>query len=148
MAFNIEFPDDFLSDLLDTDFSEIAEDALKEAAPIVESSMKNSLKRVISHDGESELQNSIKASKPKEARTDAWIVNVGPSGQSKTKTYKSKKGKNRKYPVSNALKAIWLEHGIPGQQAPKPFIQSAVNDAEEKVIKKIQEVYEKKVGAD
>lgn len=148
MAFNIEFPDDFLSDLLDTDFSEIAEEALAEAAPIVESSMKTSLRRVISHDGESELSNSIRASKPKEARTDAWIVNVGPSGQSKTKTYHDQKNKKRKYPVSNVLKAIWLEHGIPGQQAPKPFIQSAVNDAQEKVLKKIQDIYDKKVGAE
>lgn len=53
--FEMEFPDDFLSDLLESDFDEIAEAALKEAAPVLEKSMKQSCQRVIDHPGDSEL---------------------------------------------------------------------------------------------
>lgn len=146
MGFNIEFPDDFLSDLLDADFGDIAGEALEQASPIMEAAMQSSLRRSIKHDGESELVNSIHASKPKQTKTDAWILNVGPSGSSKNKMYHDSKTHKRTYPVSNALKAIWLEYGIPGQQAPRPFLQSAINDAESRVLAKIQEVYDKKVG--
>lgn len=144
--FDLEFPDDFLSELLESDFDEIAEEALKEAAPILEASMKQSCKRVIEHPGESEMVNSIKRSEPKKAKTDAWIVNVSPKGYSRTKTYLSQ-NKERKYPVSNALKAIWKEYGVAGRQPPRPFITSACNNAEAAVTAKLQEVYNRKVGA-
>lgn len=146
-AFDIEFPDDFLSELLETDFDEIAEDALKEAAPLLEKSLKASCKRVIEHDGDSELVESIAASKPKKTKTDAWIVNVGPRGYSKTRKYHAKKS-GRKYPVSNALKAIWKEYGIAGKQAPRPFITHATNEVRDTVMQKMQEVYERKVKSE
>ncbi len=76
--------------------------------------MKQSCRRVIEHSGESELVESIKSNKPKRTKTDAWIVNVGPRGYSKKKTYRSGKGKARKYRVSNALKLIWKEYGVAG----------------------------------
>lgn len=145
--FDIEFPDDFLSELLDTDFDEIAEKALEETAPLLERSMKISCKRVVAHEGDSELADSIKAAKPKKTKTDAWIVNVGPRGYSKTKWYKRKK-KGRKYKVSNALKAIWKEYGIAGQQAPTPFITNATNAVRDTVMDKMQEIYNQKVGAE
>lgn len=142
--FDIEFPDDFLSDLLDTDFEEIAKAALEETAPILEESMKQSCKRVIEHPGESELVDSIKSGKPKRTKTDAWIVNVSPKGYSKTKIYRNKK--NRKYPVSNALKMIWKEYGIAGQQPAKPFITKACNDVRETIMDRMQKIYDEKVG--
>lgn len=149
--FNVDFPDDIMSGLLDTEFSEIAEAALAEAGPILENTMKASAKATIMHEGDSEMVNSIKMSKPKATRTNAWITNVGPSGNSSTKKYTAvdSKGKrtHRKHPVSNALKAIWKEYGIPGRQPPRPFIQSAVNLAQSAVIRKMQEVYNRKVGA-
>ena len=77
-AFDIDFPVDFMSELLDTDFEEIAKAALEETAPILENSMKQSCRRVIEHPGESELVDSIKSGKPKRTKTDAWIVNVSP----------------------------------------------------------------------
>ncbi len=149
--FEIGFPDDFMSGLLDTEFSEIAEEALKEAAPILEKQMKASCKTVIGHGGDSELVDSIRANAPKPTKTDAWIVNVGPRGYSKSKHYygAGHKGKKsaRRYPVSNALKAIWKEYGVPGRQPPRPFIQSACNAARDRALKKMQEVYNRKVGA-
>lgn len=142
--FNVDFPDDFLSELLETEFDEIAEEALKEAAPILEASMKQSCRRVIEHEGDSELVESIKSSKPKKAKNSAWIVNVSPKGYSKTKVYSAGK-KKRKYPVANALKALWKEYGIAGKQPARPFITAACNDVQETIMSKMQEVYEKKV---
>lgn len=145
-AFDIDFPDDFLSELLDTDFDEIAEEALKETAPLLEKSLKKEARRAVMHEGESEMIDSIKPTKPKKAKTDAWIVNVGPRGYSDTKKYRGK-NKERKYKVSNALKAIWKEYGIPGQQAPSPFIQSAVNAVKSEIENGLQEAYNRKVRA-
>ncbi|MCI8823321.1 MAG: hypothetical protein HFI15_12610 [Lachnospiraceae bacterium] len=144
--FDVDFPEDFLSDLLDTEFDEIAEEALKEAAPLLESSMKQSCRRVIEHSGESELVESIKSNKPKRTKTDAWIVNVGPRGYSKKKTYRSGKGKARKYRVSNALKLIWKEYGVAGRQPARPFLTSACNAVRGAVMEKMQKVYERKTG--
>ena len=45
--FDVDFPDDFLSELLETDFDEIAEEALKEAVPILEKTMKAEVKKTI-----------------------------------------------------------------------------------------------------
>lgn len=149
--FDVDFPDDFLSELLETDFDEIAEEALKEAVPVLEKTMKAEVKKTIQHDGDSELVNSFKASKPKKTKTDAWIANVNPKGYSSTKVYTvNSKGlkKSRKYPVSNALKAIWKEYGIPGRQAAKPFITASVNASKMEIMRRMQEVYNRKVGAD
>ena len=145
--FEIDFSEDFLSELLDTDFGEIAEEALNEAAPVLEKSMQASCAKVIEHEGDSELVHSIKAGKPKRTKTHAYIVNVSPKGYSSVKLYRKKK-KGRKYPVSNALKAIWKEYGVPGRQPPRPFIAKACNDVRSDVMSKMQEVYNRKVGAD
>ena len=52
----------------------------------------------------------------------------------------------RKYPVTNYIKAEWKEYGIPGRQRARPFITKACNNARDRVISKIQEVYNQKVG--
>lgn len=145
--FDIDFPEDFMSDLLDTEFEEIAKEALTEAAPILEKTTKASVSTVIMHEGDSEMVASIKAGKPKRTKTDAWIINVGPTGNSKHHYYRKGSKKKRAYSVSNVLKAIWKEYGIPGRQAPRPFLEHAKNAAQNAVIKKIQEVYNRKVGA-
>lgn len=145
--FEVTFPEDFLGDLLDAEFDEIAETALKEAVPVLEKSMKQHCAEVIRHDGDSELLNSIKAGKPIKTKTDAWIVTAKPTGYSKTKVYhREGKKKDRIHPVSNALKAIWKEYGIPGQQAPQPFIQTATNAVQAAVVEKMQEVYNRMVS--
>lgn len=149
--FNIDFPDDLLSDLLDTDFDAIAEAALTDVAPLLEGSMKRCCKDAIQHEGDSELVDSITAGTPKKTKKgDAWILNVTPRGYSSSKRYTAvdSKGKktHRKYPVSNALKAIWKEYGIPGRQPPRPFIERACNSVRGKTIEKMQEAFNRKVG--
>ena len=146
-GFEVDFPDDFLSGLLDTEFGEIAEEALNEVAPMLEASMKKECSSVIEHDGDSEMVNSIKAGKPKRTKTDAYIVNVSPKGYSNMKTYKRGKTK-RTYQVSNALKMIWKEYGIPGRQPPRPFLDRACNNVRESAMSKMQEVYNRKVDAE
>lgn len=146
-GFDIDFPDDFLSELMATDFDEIAEEALKESAPMMVQYMKTSCRRVIDHEGDSELVESIRAAKPKRAKTDAWILNVGPSGKSEKKKYHHQES-GREYPVSNVLKAIWKEYGIAGQQPPRPFIRSAVNAVEDEVMDRMQAAYDRKAGVE
>lgn len=146
---DIDFPDDFLSELLETDFGEIAEEALSKAGPILEKSLKQECRRVIEHEGESELVNSFKCSKPVQTKNDAWLITVIPKGYSKTKIYyqrNKRKEKVRRYKVSNALKLVWKEYGVKGRQPARPFIRTACNNVENEVMKIIQEIYEKKVG--
>ena len=131
--------------LLNLDFDEIAEEGLKEAAPILESSMKAAISQVIEHEGDSELVKSIKAGRPKKTRNGAWIVNVTPKGYSQYKVYHAKKS-GRKYRVSNALKAIWKEYGVAGRQPPRPFLTKAKNDAKDAVYDAIQKVFDSKAG--
>ena len=59
---------------------------------------------------------------------------------------KAKSGKRfRKETVSNALKAIWKEYGIAGQQSPRPFMTAATNSVRTIIMEKMQEVYDKEV---
>lgn len=134
-----------LDKLFNIDFDELAEDALQEAAPILEKSMKAAVQSSVEHEGESELVKSIQATKPKKAKNGAWILNVTPKGYSKVKVYHGKKG-SRTYPVSNALKAIWKEYGIAGRQPAKPFLAKATNDAEKQVLDTIQKQFDRKAG--
>lgn len=145
MGFIVDLPDDFLSELTDYQFEMIAEPALEAAAPVLEKSVKNAARAAIQHEGESEMVESIKAGKPVKTKTDAYIVNVGPKGNS-TNFYRKGKKKKKKYPVSNALKGIWMEYGInvpEHHQAPRPFLEKATKDANAGVLEKMQEVYNK-----
>ncbi len=149
--FDVDFPDDFMSGLLDTDFDAIAEAALTDAAPLLERQMKKCCSDAIQHEGDSELVGSIKSGTPKQTKDkEAWIVNVGPRGYSTVKKYTAVDGRGkktkRKYHVSNALKAIWKEYGIPGHQPPRPFLQAATDAARHAVEAKIQEVYDRMAG--
>ena len=49
--------------LLEMDFENFAKDALNEAAPVLEASMKSAVQAAVKHTGDSELVRSIKASK-------------------------------------------------------------------------------------
>lgn len=131
-------------------FDDIAEKALNESVPILEGTMRSAAAASIKHSGDSEMVNSIKGSKPKKsASTDCWIVNVGPRGYSTTKKYhaKRKSGKSEKtYKVSNALKAIWKEYGIPGKNQPaQPFMQKATNAAQGRIERIIEDAFNEEI---
>ena len=138
-----------LDGMWDISFDDIAQEALAEAVPILEGTMRSAAAASVKHDGDSAMVNSIKGSKPKKsASTDCWIVNVGPRGYSTTKKYhgKRKGGKSKQsYKVSNALKAIWKEYGIPGHQNPQPFMDKATNQARARVEKVIEDAFDKRI---
>ena len=136
--------------LFDIKFDDIAQEALTQSVPILEGTMRSAAAASIKHDGESAMVNSIKGSTPKKVTsTDCWIVNVGPRGYSSTKTYhgKRKSGKSKQtYQVSNALKAIWKEYGIPGHQSAQPFMDKATNQARGRVEKIIEDSFNKRIA--
>lgn len=146
-VFEMGFPADFMENLLQTDSEALCEEMLRESAPILEESMKKHISSVMGDYSTGEAAKSIKARKPKKARNGAYIVNVCPTGYS-AHTYNAGKAGQRKYKVSNALKLIWKEYGIPGKQVPRPFVVKSVNGARNKVLQKMQEVYNRKAGAD
>ena len=139
-----------LDGMFEISFDDVAEKALTEAVPILEGTMRSAAAASVKHDGDSAMANSIKGSKPKKsASTDCWIVNVGPRGYSTTKRYhaKRKSGKSKQtYKVSNALKAIWKEYGIPGRDIPaRPFMDKATNAARGRVEKIIEDAFNKEI---
>jgi len=138
-----------LEGLFDIEFDDIAEEALTASVPILEGTMRSAAAASVMHEGESAMVNSIKGSTPKKVpSTDCWIVNVGPRGYSATKKYhgKRKNGKSKQtYQVSNALKAIWKEYGIPGHQSARPFMQKATNAAQARVEKIIEDSFNKRI---
>lgn len=139
LGFNI--PDDYLRDLLGADFDELAPEMLDEVLPILEQSIRRHLTGVI-HNGSGELAGSISVTRPKKTKTDAWIANTYIKGQSK-KHYTTH---NRQYPVSNALKAIWLNYGN-AHQAARPWLTPAVNACEAEIMDKMQKKWEEITGA-
>ena len=148
MGMTVYEGDEAFNKLFNFDFDGMAEEALNEAAPILEAKMKEVAKAGIIHEGESDMVNSIKASKVKKSKNGAWIVNVGPRGYSNQKVYKqySKDKKHvRTFPVSNALKAIWKEYGIPNKQPAQPFISTACSQVRDTINSIIQKTFEKKV---
>lgn len=138
-----------LDGMFEISFDDVAEKALNESVPILEATMRSAAAAAVKHDGDSAMVNSIKGSKPKKvAATDCWIVNVGPRGYSTTKKYhaKRKSGKSKQtYKVSNALKAIWKEYGIPGHQQAQPFMDKATNAARGRVEAIIEEAFNKEI---
>ena len=139
-GFNFEIPDDYMKNLLDNDFEKIATKALEDTAPELKSSMQKSIKSAIHSESTGELENSLKISKAKETKTDSFIITVKPSGMSKNPYYDTRTY-TRSYPVSNVLKAIWLNYGD-AHQAPSPWINPAINACKEKIMQRMQKIWE------
>lgn len=141
--FKFDMPDDIFGKLMSCNSEQICLDALDSSAPLLVTSLKNSL---ASHKDTGELQASIKAKKAKLCSNGAYIVNVLPSGYSSVKTFKKGK-KAKRYDVSNAAKLIWLEYGT-SKQAATPVLGMAVKGSESAIISKMEEVYYKSIGAE
>ena len=139
-----EIPDDYLKELLDTDFEELAPQMIDEVLPTLQTSIQRHLTSVI-HEGTGALSNSVAVTKPKKTKTDAFIGNVYIKGQSKNYYYGSSTHA-RKYPVSNALKAIWLNYGNAHQSA-RPWLTPAVNACQSEILDRLQKKWEEITGA-
>lgn len=136
MSMEVNFPEDLMSELFDTSFDEIAKEALEAASPVLVRSSQNALQRSVSSRGtysKGVMVPTTKATKAKKTKTDAWIVTVRPVG-------KDAKG------VRNSLKAGVLEYGS-AHEAARPWLTNASKNAEAEATEKMQEVYNRKVGA-
>lgn len=147
-SFEVNFDSEIFEKAIRACSDEQLEEALNEAAPILEESIKKSARKVIEHEGDSEMVESIRADKPKRDKNGAYRLHVGPHGNSTQQTYYSRKLKGnrrskRRYKVSNTLKAIWKEYGIPGHQPARPFFDAGTKEAESAVEKKMTDVIEK-----
>lgn len=132
------------------EFDDIAEEALTQSVPILEATMRSAAAASVKHSGESDMVNSIKGSKPKKVTaTDCWIVNVGPRGTKRETWYHPTRGGGKhgssRFKVSNALKAIWIEYGIPARGiSAHPFMDKAANAARPRVEKIIEDSFNKR----
>ena len=143
-SLGFDIPEDYLKELTDTDFDELAPEMLDEVLPILETSISRHLTGVI-RGGSGELAKSVSITKPKKTNTDAYIANVYIKGQSKNHYYGGV-SHNRQYPVSNALKAIWLNYGNAHQPA-RPWLTPAVNSCQSEILDKLQKKWEEITGA-
>lgn len=151
MKFEVEFPDDFLSDLLASDFEEIARESLEEAAPLLQNSVQSACQSVIADKTRTDLVNSFKVWKVgvKKTKTDGYMIGVsayGKPSEKSTWTSKTSSGKTRTRNTSNNDIAWWLEHGNAHQPA-KPFMDRAAHNSQTKILEICQKIYNKKVGA-
>lgn len=133
-VFDFDFPDNIFDDVLNI-FDEAAPKMIDEALPIYESSVKNELQP---HRDTGELIASIRRKKPKKTVNGAYIGYLTAEGASTKSTYTRENGKVE--PFRNYQKALALEYGNSHQPA-RPFMQSAVNSSEDKVLEKMQEVF-------
>ncbi len=144
-GFDVEFGTDIMDAFLKTDVEALCEEMINESAPIMVESMRREVEAVAGDYSTGEAAKSISARKAKKVKNGGWISFVGPSGYS-NHTFRAGKNKKRTYKVSNALKLIWKNYGIPGIQAARPFLERATQKAEKDVLKSMQEIYNKRTG--
>ena len=148
MSMRVDFKEDVS---FRSDFEEIAGKAIDTVRNDVAEGVKNAVKASISHSGPSELLDSVRTYKPEMTKDKSGMkIRCTFSGNSQSgHTYNTtSRGKPRKKKVSNANKAFWLEYGVAGRQAPKPWQDRAVNSIEAKVTEKIQAEIERIMEAD
>lgn len=147
---NFKLPEDLFEQLLDSDFTEIAEESLKKASPTLEESVKREVSSVIKDKERKGLINSVSAWKKGviKAKSGAYMLGVSFTGKPETKSNWTSHthGKAHNRITTNNDIAWWLEHGN-AHQAAKPFIDRAARNVEGKIDKILQEVFDKKVGA-
>ena len=117
--FDVEGIDDLMKEL---DYL----DAEKLAPKILEESVKKYASR---HKQTGDMQRSIKSTGAQRNQAGYYIC-VRPTG-------KDRKG------VRNMEKLAALEYGVDGRQAATPVLTPAVHEAEPKVVKKMQEVFDR-----
>lgn len=132
MAFDIHGFDELLQEMeLLGDFDEIAPKMLEEAAPILE---KEVVRQASTHWDSGDMVKSIKKTGASVGKTGGYYLAVRPTG-------KDKKG------VRNMEKMAYLEYGVKDRPA-VPVLTTAVRNAETEVMKKMQEVFDREVGAE
>lgn len=128
--FEIEGIDDLMKELSMLDAEKLAPVMLEESVPILE---KEVASRASSHKKTGAMAGSIKPTGAMRNQMGYYIC-VRPTG-------KDEKG------VRNMEKMAALEYGVSGRQAATPVLTPAVHAAEEPVLKKMQEVFDRETGS-
>lgn len=111
------------------DMEDVAPKMIDEATPIVEKNMKKYIHEAANRGyATGTLENAVNATKAK-VNNYGYFAAVLVRG-------KDEKG------VRNAEKLAYLEYGT-GRQAAHPIMEKVVNDSEDEVIKKMQEVFDR-----
>lgn len=126
--FEVEGIDDLMKDLDSLKVDRLAPLMLEEAVPILKKAV---VWRAQAHWETGDMVRSIKPTKPKRNAIGYYIA-VRPTG-------KDKKG------VRNMEKMAYLEFGT-SRQVPRPCLSAAVRDAEDQVVEKMQEVFNRECG--
>ncbi len=113
---------------------DVAPKMLQAAAPIAVEAIK---KRLRPHNQTYQLINSVKASKPKKAKTGGYIQKINFVGYDKNRDPTPSQPRG----VPNAVKAAGIEYGNANEPA-RPFLQSAANDCEAEVAETMQQKFE------
>jgi len=146
--FEVNIPKDIFKQFADAQ-DDICKEMLTEAIPIVAESLKEELRK---HENTGELIKSIETFEPHKLKDEYWIVSAVPTGKSKglrsapkvfarSKTGRKTSGKA----LYNDDKLWWLEYGTSKQKA-TPVLKKAINNANNKVIAKMTEIYNKRMG--
>jgi len=134
----------------DVTFEQLSKKALTEVMPDVLNATKEAIRSSVKHSGESELVDSVKCFEPRMTKDgEGASITCMPTGKSKSgNSYHTvSRGRDRVMNVNNNDKAFWLEYGTVKQPA-APWKDRAINSAEEKATRKIQEVIERELGAE
>lgn len=127
--FDIHGFDDLMAELDSLgNFEEIAPKMLEEAVPILE---KEVIRQAEKHWDSGDMVRSIKRTGASVFKNGGYYACVRPTG-------KDKKG------VRNMEKMAWLEYGVKGRSG-VPILTKAVLNVEQKVLDKMQEVYDREV---
>lgn len=136
--FKVDIPNDLLNGILQCNSEEVCKEILERAAEPLEESIK---KELANHKDTGDLQSSIKAGKPYLNKDGFWQITISPKGYSGHHFYGGK-NHNRKYKLSNAAKAIFMEYGT-SHQAATPFLNRATNNAQHDTLSTMQETFER-----
>ena len=124
--FEVEGIDDLMKEISSLDAERLAPVMLEEAVPILKDAV---VKGASAHKDTGAMVDSIKPSGASRNQKGYYIC-VRPTG-------KDKDG------VRNMEKMAALEYGVGGRQAATPVLTPAVHAAEEPVLKKMQEVFDR-----
>ena len=140
--FSYNPPTDFIKQIERMGNSDkISEKMLNESIPIVERKL---IKELTFHENTGDLQASIKSTKAKKTKRDGYFVSARPTGESDT--YVNNKGETKmRKPIRNMEKLVYHEYGT-SSKAASPVISRVLNDTEDAVLNKMQEVFNREIG--
>lgn len=136
--------------LWDITFEEVAKKALEEVRPDIEAETKSALRMSVQHPGESELVNSVKSFEPSMTKNGEGVcVKCLPTGRSSSGNHyrNHDRGKTVNKAVNNNDKAFWMEYGNAHQSA-HPWRDRACNNAEARVMNKVENTIAKELGGE